>query len=166
MLKVVFDVGDFSLRDTFLRTFFFGTLDALTAESAPRWGRMTAQEMVEHLEWTFAVSTGRALVDCPTPPDQIERMKRFLYHSRPTPHEYMNPALRGGLPPLRHSDLRQARAALQAAVDLFIDHQRTHPDVRHTHPIFGPIAAEEWSRTHFKHACHHLLQFGLIELDR
>ena len=111
MMKVVFDVNDFSLRDTFLRTFFFGALDALTPDLRPRWGLMTAQQMVEHLVWTFEVSTGRAEVECPTPEDQIEHLKKFLYRNRPTPQEFMNPALTEGLPALRYPDLRQARTA-------------------------------------------------------
>jgi oxepin-CoA hydrolase/3-oxo-5,6-dehydrosuberyl-CoA semialdehyde dehydrogenase len=165
MMKVVFDVNDFSLRDTFLRTFFFGALDALTPDHRPRWGLMTAQQMVEHLVWTFEVSTGRAEVECPTPKDQIERLKKFLYRNHPTPQEFMNPALTEGLPALRYPDLRQARAALMTEVDRFIEQQRTHPTAIHTHPIFGPIGVEEWSRTHFKHGLHHLLQFGLVETE-
>ena len=165
MMKVRYDVDDFTLRDTFLRTFYFGALDGLTLEHRPRWGRMTPQQMVEHLAWTFEVSTGQAQVACPTPPDQIERMKRFLYHNRPSPPEFMNPALTAGLPPLRHPDLRQARAGLLAEIDRFLTHQRTHPTALHVHPIFGPIDPEEWSRTHFKHGCHHLQQFGLIEVE-
>jgi oxepin-CoA hydrolase / 3-oxo-5,6-dehydrosuberyl-CoA semialdehyde dehydrogenase len=165
MMKVVFDVDDASLRDSFLRTFFFGALDALTAEHRPRWGLMTAQQMVEHLAWAFELSTGRAQVECSIPEDQLPRMKTFLYRNRPSPQGFMNPALRDGLPALRHPDLRQARAALQTEVDRFIEQQRTHPTAIHTHPIFGPIGADEWSRTHFKHGLHHLLQFGLLETE-
>ena len=33
------------------------------------------------------------------------------------------------------------------------------------HPIFGPISLEEWGRTHYKHGVHHLLQFGLLEVE-
>ncbi len=97
-MKVVFDVDDASLRDTFLRTFFFGALDGLRPETPALWGRMTAQQMVEHLVWTFEVSTGRVVLECPYPEDQRERMKPFLYHNRPTPHKFMNPALRDGVP--------------------------------------------------------------------
>jgi DinB superfamily len=164
-MKVVFDVDDSSLRDTFLRTLFFGALDALRPDTPALWGRMTPQEMVEHLVWTFEVSTGRVLLECPYPEDQRERMKPFLHHNRPTPHDFMNPALRDGLPPLRFPSLKAARAALQDEVDRFIEHSRTRPDTRHTHPIFGPIGVEGWSRTHFKHGCHHLLQFDLIEVQ-
>jgi oxepin-CoA hydrolase/3-oxo-5,6-dehydrosuberyl-CoA semialdehyde dehydrogenase len=165
MTKVIFDVDDASLRDTFLRTFFFGALDALRPETPALWGRLTAQQMVEHLIWTFEVSTGRVVLECPYPEDQRERMKPFLYHNRPTPHEFMNPALRDGLPQLRSPDLRAARMALMTEVDRFLEHARTRPDSRHTHPIFGPVGVEEWSRTHFKHGCHHLQQFGLIEVE-
>jgi oxepin-CoA hydrolase/3-oxo-5,6-dehydrosuberyl-CoA semialdehyde dehydrogenase len=164
-MKVVFDVDDSSLRDTFLRTFFFGALDALRPDTPALWGRMTAQEMVEHLVWTFEVSTGRVVLECPYAEDQRERMKPFLHHNRPTPHDFMNPALRDGLPPLRFPSLKAAKAALQDEVDRFIEHSRTRPDTRHMHPIFGPIGVEGWSRTHFKHGCHHLLQFGLIEVQ-
>jgi oxepin-CoA hydrolase/3-oxo-5,6-dehydrosuberyl-CoA semialdehyde dehydrogenase len=165
LLTVRFDVDDSSLRDTFLRTFFFGALDALRPDTRALWGAMTAQQMLEHLLWTFEVSTGRVTLECPYPEDERDRLKRFLYHNRPTPHEFMNPALRDGLPALRHPDLQSATAALMTEVDRFIEHSRTRPDSRHMHPIFGPVGVEEWSRTHFKHGCHHLLQFGLIEVE-
>jgi len=165
MLKLRFDVDDSVLRDTFLRTFFFGALDPLEPGERARWGRMSAQEMVEHLVWAFECSTGEVRVTCPTPEDQLLRMRRFLYSNRPTPLEFMNPALRDGLPPLRYGSLTEARGALQAAVDRFLHHARTRPESVHTHPIFGPIDAEGWSRTHFKHCAHHLLQFGRLEVD-
>jgi len=165
VLKVRYDVDDASLRDTFLRTFFFGALDGLRPDATGRWGRMTAQQMVEHLAWAFECSTGRVVVECGTPADQVERMKRFLHHNRPSPPDFMNPALREGLPPLRHADLADARRALLVEVDRFLEHQRTHHDAVRMHPVFGPIGMEEWSRTHFKHGCHHLQQFGLIEVE-
>ena len=164
-MKIRFDVNDASLRDTFLKTFFFGALDGLTEKARPRWGRMSAQEMVEHLLWAFEGSTGRIEIACPYPPEQLPRMKAFLHHNRPTPQDFMNPALQEGLPALRYPDLRAARAALLIEVDRFLEHARTQPDAIHVHPVFGPIGVEDWSRSHFKHGCHHLLQFGLAELE-
>jgi hypothetical protein len=90
-------------------------------------------------------------------------MRQFLYSNRPTPREFMNPALVDGLPPLRHGTLQQAKAALKHALDRFLDGSRSDEKL-HVHPIFGPIGPEEWHRTHYKHTHHHLLQFGLIEL--
>jgi DinB family protein len=164
-MKIRFDVNDASLRDTFLKTFFFGALDPLTAETRPRWGQMSAQQMVEHLLWAFEGSTGRVEIGCTLPPEQLPRLKAFLYQNRPTPEGFRNPALEAGLPPLRFPDLRAAKAALLVGVDRFHDYSRRRPEAVHTHPIFGPIGMEDWSRTHFKHGCHHLLQFGLAELE-
>lgn len=164
-MKIRFDVNDASLRDTFLKTFFFGALDGLRPDERPRWGQMSAQQMVEHLLWAFEGSTGRVEIACPYPADQLPRMKAFLYQNRPTPQGFRNPALEAGLPPVRYPGLRPAKAALLLEVDRFLDHARKQPEAVHTHPIFGPIAMEDWSRTHFKHGCHHLLQFGLAELE-
>lgn len=93
----------------------------------------------------------------------IERMKPFLFDNTPMMHEFRNPALLAGLPPLRHPRLDAARAALAAEVSRFLEHERSSPGALHTHPVFGPITVEEWGRAHFKHAYHHLLQFDLID---
>jgi len=164
MNTIRFDVDDAALREAFLRTHLLDALAGLRPEDRPLWGRMTAQQMVEHLVWAFEVSSGRAEVACPVPEEKRARMREFLYHNRPMPHGFMNPALREGLPALRYSGLTEAAASLRAEADRFLEHARAHPDALHTHPVFGPIAAEQWSRAHFKHGGHHLLQFGRIEL--
>ena len=121
--------------------------------------------MVEHLAWTFEVSIGQARVESSVPEARRERWKAILYDATPMPPDFRNPALVAGLPPLRHAGLAEARAALSRVVDRFLEQCRAAPAAAHTHPVFGPLAAEEWSRNHFKHIYHHLLQFGLIERD-
>jgi oxepin-CoA hydrolase / 3-oxo-5,6-dehydrosuberyl-CoA semialdehyde dehydrogenase len=157
------DVSDRESREEFLRRGAFDALAALRADTPAEWGRMTAQQMVEHLAWVFEISTGRARVECPVPEEKRERYKPFLYDNRPTPREFVNTALVDGLPALRHADLATAIDALRGEVRLFFDHAAEEPDARFAHPVFGPIAAEEWSRSHFKHVRHHLLQFRLID---
>ena len=119
--------------------------------------------MVEHLSWVFELSTGLASVECPIPEAKRERYKAFLHDNTPMLREFRNPALVSGLPALRHAGLDDALAALRKDVDRFLDHARDAPAATHAHPVFGPIGPEEWSRSHFKHAYHHLLQFGLVE---
>ena len=157
-----FDVNDAALREAFLREGLSAALAALTPEARPRWGAMAAQQMVEHLAWTFEVSTGRVRVACPFPPAKQQRYKAFLYDNTPTPHGVANPEHAGGLPPLRYPSLLEARAAVQQEVARFFEQQARDPGALFTHPLFGDVASEEWSRTHYKHAHHHLLQFDLI----
>ena len=58
--------------------------------------------------------------------------------------------------------LTAATATFARTLGSFLDGPRSNEQL-YTHPIFGPIGYEEWHRTHYKHAYHHLLQFGLIE---
>lgn len=162
-MKLPFDVNDEALREAFLGHQLMAALAGLTAAAAARWGSMTAQQMVEHLLWAFECSTGRVKVDCPVPASERERIRAFLYGNRPTPREFMNPALENGLPPLRFAGLDAARCALGAEIGRFVDHVADRSEAVHTHPIFGPLGVDDWARTHYKHGHHHLLQFGLIE---
>lgn len=162
---IPFDVNDAEARETLLRRGLFEALVALRANARPRWGHMTAQQMIEHLLWAFELSTGEAQAECPIREPQRQRAKAFLYDNRPTPREYVNPALTAGLPPLRHEGLSDAVAGLRTAVNRFLQQAVSAPDVTRTHPVFGPIGRDEWARAHFKHIYHHLLQFGLVATD-
>ena len=124
---------------------------------------MSAQQMVEHLLWTFDFATGDTNAHRDIPPQVAERMRTFLYDDRPTPRGFKNSLLREGLPPLRFCRLEESRAAIREAVDRFFNLYRKHPDAICDHPIFGPLNGEEWERALFKHCYHHMLQFGLIE---
>jgi hypothetical protein len=124
---------------------------------------MTAQHMVEHLQWAFACSTGAIAVPCTLPPQLLERAKRFLHDNRPTPREFKNPLLGDGPPPHRYAGLGAAKSALNDEVASFMRHFTEDPSAVHTHPLFGPLGREEWHRSHFKHSYHHLLQFSLVD---
>lgn len=163
MITIRFDVNDSGLRDKFLRYLLLNALAPLSEDEMPRWGRMTPQQMVEHLVWAFELSTGQEHSDCPFSVPERERAMAFLYDDRPSPREFMNPALVAGIPPLRYASLVDAKIALGVEVRRFLQQLTTTPDGMYTHQVFGPIGVEEWSRTHFKHGYHHLLQFGLLE---
>jgi oxepin-CoA hydrolase/3-oxo-5,6-dehydrosuberyl-CoA semialdehyde dehydrogenase len=165
MATIAFDVNDCELRNTFFCKMLLDALAGLQGDSPPGWGKMTAQQMVEHLAWAFELSTGQAHVECPVPEAQRERLKAFLHDNRPTPHEFMNPVLPTGLPPLRHVGLAEAKAALRVEVDRFVQQSRAALGILYTNPVFGPLRPDEWARAHFKHAYHHLLQFGLVEAE-
>lgn len=162
MTIIPFDINDADLRNEFFRHLLFDALSALRDDTRPGWGKMTARQMVEHLVWAAEISTGRVQAECFFPEEQRERLKAFLHDNRPTPHEFQNPALAAGLPPLRSSGLAAATAALRAEMDRFLREAVATPSTARMHPVFGPIGSEEWARSHFKHCYHHLLQFGLI----
>jgi hypothetical protein len=162
-MTIPFEVNNATVRQDFLRRTMMEALNALSEKARPLWGAFTAQQMIEHLLWTFEFSTDDINVHRDVPPLVAERMRKFLYDDRPTPRDFMNPLLAEGVPPLRFNTFREAKAALGKSVDRFFDLYRKHPDVIHSHPLFGPLGGEEWERALFKHCYHHLMQFGIIE---
>jgi hypothetical protein len=162
MLRLRFDVNDLALRDAFLGRGVADALGALRPDTPPRWGRMTAQEMAEHLVWGFDLSIGRVSVPCAVPEARREAWKRFLHDGSPMMREFRNPLLVNGLPPLRHARLDDAVAAVRAGSNAFREHAAASPEARYVHPVFGPLGMEEWARVHYKHCFHHLQQFDLL----
>jgi hypothetical protein len=162
VIIVPFDVNDAELRAAFFDHHLGDALTGLTANRPPHWGSMNAQHMVEHLLWSFECSTGQLMLPCRTPESIIERVKAFLYDNRPTPRGFKNPLLGATPPPFRFQSFPEAMAALDQEVIRFVGHFIEEPRAFHVHPVFGPLGAEEWQRSHFKHCYHHLGQFGLM----
>lgn len=162
MIVVPLNVEDAVLRKTFLTVTMHQALGELKADAQPAWGKMSAQQMVEHLLWSLRGSTGALEFPVATPAHLVERAKRFLAHDRQTPHDFMNPMLVDGLPPLEYPDLAGAVVAVRTETLRFFAMWEQDPGAVRNHPIFGPLVPEEWERSHFKHVHHHLQQFGVI----
>jgi oxepin-CoA hydrolase/3-oxo-5,6-dehydrosuberyl-CoA semialdehyde dehydrogenase len=159
---VPFTPGDPEFRLAFLEATVPEALRSLPANRTPAWGRMTAQEMVEHLLWALRASLGRIPVLCEVPEERRNQMKPFIYDDRPNPRNFLLPTHRSGLPPAEFPDLDAALAAFRNELARFLAQYRDDPTVVNAHPVFGEITVEEWSRLHFKHFYHHLLQFSLL----
>ena len=163
-MPLTFDVSRTDVRDRFLRVVVREAVTTLEADIRPAWGRMTPQQMVEHLTWMFDVSVGAAQVPCFVGEEQQKQIRIFLYDEHPSPRNLRNPALAAGLPPLRSPDFAAAIAAMDLARRRYVDLDESSRRVAFAHPVFGPLVHEEWSRFHYKHVFHHLLQFGLIDV--
>ena len=164
-MKIRFDVNDAALRTSFIKAGIAEALRALVAERSPQWGSLTAAQMVEHLLWGFEISTGRVTVPCSTSEEWQRKARRFLNDNSPMPRGFENPLMKEGAPPLRFETLAAASYAVEAEGARFLELAESDPHTRYVHPVFGPSTVEEWSRIHFKHAIHHLLQFDLVETE-
>ncbi|MEM8599215.1 MAG: hypothetical protein AAGF99_04785, partial [Bacteroidota bacterium] len=130
-------------------------LARLAADTAPEWGQMTAQHMVEHLGLLAALSYGRVTSPVTPPEAKWERRQAALWSDDPFPRNF-DPFKRGTLPKLRYGDpgsspgqrLDAARAKLLDHVARYEAHWATHPDATHVHPFFGPLGRDGWARFH------------------
>ncbi len=162
MEQLPFDVNNPEIRHHFLAYTLMDAIQRLKEQSRPLWGRMTAQQMVEHLIWSLELSTGKSEIICNLPVGLLEKRKKFLFDNMPTPQEVPNPELEKGLPPNRFASLDEAIRRLGEELSAFRNFLSGNTGIEYEHPIFGKLSAEEWERAHYKHVYHHLLQFGLI----
>jgi hypothetical protein len=126
-----------------------------------RWGRMSAHQMLCHLNDAFLAVMGEKFVSSATGPLQRTVVKWIaLYAPIPWPKGIPTrpemDQLIGGTAPF---DFEPDRKALIAVIDRFSNPQRDFE--WGAHPIFGKMLDPEWLRWGYLHMDHHLRQFGL-----
>jgi oxepin-CoA hydrolase/3-oxo-5,6-dehydrosuberyl-CoA semialdehyde dehydrogenase len=128
------------------------------------WGKMNAQQMVEHVTGFFYVSTGKLHFDLVTPEEHLPKFKEFLLSDKEFRENTKAPLTVIGEEalPLRHPDMNTAIAELQKSIDAFIFTFKDDQEKKTLHPVFGELNFEEWVLLHYKHVKHHLKQFGLV----
>ncbi len=132
-------------------------LDRIDPNSAPRWGRMAAHQMICHLTDSFKGVIGEKTVSA-APVAMPTLMKWLALHTAmPWPHNVRTrPEMEqgiGGTPP---SDWEEDRRRLREWILSF--HLRREFVA---HPMFGPMSWEDWQIWGFRHVDHHLRQFGV-----
>lgn len=138
-------------------------LNKLTPQTAPKWGKMTAQHMVEHLADSLKYSNGTIVLAKPNVPERtFDTMRRFLLSDKPFPHGFISPMVGEDLPPLRFEKFSDAVDELLTQRLIFNDYYWKHPDAVFFNPLFGNLNRKEWLQFHSKHFFHHFSQFGLF----
>jgi hypothetical protein len=135
-------------------------LKAVRPESARRWGRMSAHQMVCHLSDSFLVVTGQKPVSHSTSLLQRTIVKWMaLYLPLPWPAGIpTRPEVDQELGGTRPVDFARDVAQLEALLAHITT--QTRPFDSQLHPIFGKMSESAWLRWSYLHVDHHLRQFG------
>jgi hypothetical protein len=131
-------------------------IEALQADSARAWGKMTLPQMLVHCQRPLETAAGelklkRALIGFLF--GKIAK-KKFITadtpfgRNSPTDPRFLSAETNG---------LERERARLLELVKGYCEHG---PRTSDPHPFFGPLTEEEWDRLMWKHLDHHLRQFG------
>ena len=137
-------------------------LEKLTAETKPKWGKFSAQHMLEHLGNTLVIATSKKEIPVITPEEKIPAYRKFLMSDEPFSHDIPNPFVGTEPPALRFENLEIAKTKLLAALENFHKFFRENPEATPVHPFFGQLNYEEWLQFQRKHFRHHFTQFGLV----
>ena len=137
-------------------------LQSLRSDSARRWGRMTAHQMICHLSDAFRMSLGERPVSC------LGGVKGLMFRATKLVPLYAplrwpsgiktRPEVEqgiGGTPP---ADFAADVAGLLTLIDIVA---RRTGETWPPHPLFGPMSRRAWLRWGYLHVDHHLRQFGV-----
>ena len=129
-------------------------------ESVRRWGRMSAHQMVCHLNDSFRMGTGQKPVSHATSLLQRTIVKWIvLYLPLPWPAGILTrPEIDQELGGTRPVDFAADLTQLEAMVELITT--ETESFDWQLHPIFGRMSEAAWLRWAYLHVDHHLRQFG------
>jgi Protein of unknown function (DUF1569) len=145
----------------FIKNGFIVKLKSLTPDAASKWGKMNAQQMVEHVTGFFKVSTNQIHFPLVTPEDQLPKFRAFLFSDKEFRENTKAPVLPEEPMPVVHRSLPEAVDELQKQINLFAEKFSSGEIVSSQHPVFGDLNFDEWVLLHYKHVMHHAKQFGL-----
>lgn len=149
-------------KENFLRTQLVSHLKRLDPSLAPRWGKMDVQQMIEHFAGdALRTASGRLKIETIlTPLERLEKMREFMLSNKPFKENTANPLMPLDPPPHRFNTVQAAIGALQMELIYFFQVFEKQPGLTTRNPFFGDLNFEENVQLLYKHALHHLKQFG------
>jgi hypothetical protein len=154
-------------KENFLRTKLVTYLQRLDPATAPKWGKMSVQQMIEHYSGdAVRNASGRLKIEkIITPPENLGRMREFMMSDKPFKENTKNPLMGEEPAPMRYKTIQAAIGALQQELIYFFEAYEKEPSLVIRNPFFGDLNFEENVQLLYKHALHHLRQFGVEPLS-
>lgn len=139
-------------------------LKKLNADTKPKWGMLTAQHMIEHLEFGLKIAKGDIQnFKIVTPEEHLDKIQENLYNYKKIPKNYKKPLEKEEkLEDLRYDNLSSAKEALLKSYDEFHHFYKDNPETKTKNAVFGYLNYFEWKLLNRKHFHHHFEQFGLV----
>lgn len=148
----------------FLKHRFIPYLRKADPGTPPKWGRMNFQQMVEHFVLTMKSANGKLKTgEMKTPPEKIPAFHEFIRSDKEFRENTKSPAFPEDPLPLHFKSPEEAIDKLEKEIADFFHVYQATPGLKITNPVFGDLDYELSVRLLYKHARHHLKQFGLIE---
>lgn len=139
-------------------------VNKITENDKPKWGIMTPQHMLEHLEESYKVLGGQIQdFEIVTPEKIVEKVRNSLYNYEKFPQNSQFPTMKKGeLEDLKHPDLATAKEKFFEAREEYTAFFKENPDAVLKNMVFGELNKYESYLLERKHLNHHFEQFGLI----
>ena len=149
-------------KENFLRTKFISHLQKLKADTTPHWGKMNVQQMIEHFSDVIMSASGKIKLPIVTPADKLPRLRDFMFSEKPFKENTKSPVLAEEPAPLKKHTKEAAIGKLQEELIYFFQAFEKDPGLKTINPVFGELDFDANIQLLYKHALHHLKQFGIV----
>ena len=148
-------------KENFLRTKLVSLLQKLNTDTAPLWGKMNARQMMEHIIDVVMVANGKIKLPVVTPADRLPRLQEFMMSEKPFKENTKSPVLGEETTPLKKHTKEAAIGKLKEELIYFFEAFEKDPGLKTINPVFGELDFDANIQLLYKHALHHLKQFGI-----
>lgn len=143
------------LHDPAFRNSIETRLSALRADSSRKWGTMTVDQMLWHVNQFLAAALGEGSLPVQKSPMPLPLLRFMLLH---LPWPKSAPTNLGAVAKGQH-DFEGERRRCRALIDRFAS--RPVDGAWPVDPSFGAVSGKFASKLHAKHLDHHFRQFGV-----
>ncbi len=150
-------------KETFLKSRLIPLLRKLKNDEKAQWGVMNAQQMVEHFADAVKNASGKLVLPTLNEGERLQKAREFLMSEDPFKENMNNPLIPEKGIPLRQPDMHSAIDKLQKELDYFFETFSKNPEFVTGNAFFGDLNYRMNMQLLYKHALHHLRQFGLVE---
>lgn len=148
----------------FLKNRLVPLLSKIPTDKSPAWGKMTMQQMVEHLSETFRIASGKTIHQLiVTPQEHLPKMQAFLMSEKPFRENTANPLLPQDPAPVTNMSIEDALKELEEEIQHFFAVFEANENLTTRNPVFGDLNFKMNVHLLYKHVTHHLKQFGVQE---
>jgi hypothetical protein len=148
-------------KENFLRTEFITLLQRLDPATPPRWGKMNVQQMIEHFADTVMNASGKLKLPAVNQGERLQKFREFMMSEKPFQPNTKNPLMGEEPAPLKCHTVQAAIGKLQEELIHFFEVFEKNTSLATLNPFFGVLNFEENIQLLYKHALHHLKQFGV-----
>ncbi len=148
-------------KAAFLRSEYANLLRQIDPATERRWGKMNFQQMVEHMSDSVRIGNGRDPHQLQVPEESVAKMQAFVMSDKPFRENTPNRLLPEEPVAVRNATLEGSIDELQQEIDYLFEVFEGQPGKTIMNPFFGALDFNLWITLLYKHAWHHLRQFGV-----
>ncbi|MBL0356538.1 MAG: hypothetical protein IPP72_06400 [Chitinophagaceae bacterium] len=126
-----------------IKEHFPSLISSLAPNTVGKWGKMNAQQMLEHVADFFKISTKKITMPFVSSPEHLEKLRTFLYSDKEFRENTKAPVLPDEPFALRNQSMQGSVEELKKEIIDFILLFETEKGLMTQHPVFGDLNFEE-----------------------